>query len=259
MENKKKSLGQLKRSTINITEPIKMDFDLEYRELALFCGKNGIGKTLVLKLTWLFGTFINYYLMSKIMKLPFSDKEVMQFLSDNTFTDNNIDGKISFEYGVADIISLTYDKGKVTDITYLLDDDLEPGAQPVFMSKETRLFSDIIKYIKFKKLLGLNPGIPTLDTDMKKLLEMYRIYNIIFIEQLLGNISTKTTPKLLEDFNLRIKEFDEHFELKDIKVDYTIGDIIYSDKTHTDISIGNLGAGHQALVNMLLSTTYQKY
>lgn len=255
-----KTLGTTTSLNLNITKPVEFkDMTLETNMLTLLVGMNGTGKTLIMKFVWLVNTHINMLLSSIAHGIPFDEIVNAQFLLDNTFTDNNITGiiKVAFQYG--DVCSIEAEEGRVTAVKTSVDDEVVPGGVPVFMSKETRLFSDIVQYIKTKKILGLSSGMPTTESDMKKLLEMYRIYDIIYIEQFLMYIETRTSEALLHKFNEQMKKGFEQFdiELTDIRVDYTKSDILYSDDKHTDRSVTSLGAGHQSVLNMFLFQEYQ--
>jgi hypothetical protein len=251
------SLGHLKTIAVNLTQPLKMDMsEMEYRELAILVGKNGTGKSFIMKLVWVVTMQLYMKLMAKHMGVPFNDQETLQFLMDHTFTENNLDGTLKFMYGIGDIINITMENGKVKDVNYLLDENLTPGPFPIFMSKDTRLFSDIVRYLKFRKTLGIDPGVLN-EADTLKLLEMYRIYDIMYVERLIQQIEHSTTPKLIELFNKQMHGFDENFTLENIRVDYKAAMIYIKQKDKPEESIDRLGAGHQSLVNMILANSYQ--
>jgi predicted ATP-binding protein involved in virulence len=251
------SLGHLNTITIELNQPFKLNIpEMQHRELMVLIGKNGTGKTFVLKLVWVVTMQLYMKLIAKKIGVPYNDKENLQFLMDHSFTDNNMDGKLKFMYGVGDIINITMENGKVADVTYLLDENLTEGTMPIFMSKETRLFSDIVRYLKFRKTLGIDPGVLN-EADTLKLLELYRIYDIMYMEQLLQNIEQNTTPKLIELFNKHMHGFDEHFILETLRVDYKAGMIYIKQKDKPEEHIDKLGAGHQSLVNVILANSYR--
>lgn len=258
-QSQKKPLGHIQGIKINITSPIKMDFDMSYNTLMIMVGQNGTGKTFILKLTWVFATMANYFLLAVNGKstVPFNREATMQFLLDNSFTDHKMNGEITCVYENQNQMHLKITDGTIDSLDITFKDNLQHSAQPIFMSKETRLFDDMLKYLKLKKMLSIPPGIPALEDHMNKLLEMYRIYDIIYMEHLFSNIEHKTSRKFLEGFNRRIKTFDENIKLRELFIDYDKSDIFYSDDTHQQVSITTLGAGHQALINMILAQEYQ--
>lgn len=253
-----KTLGSVQTIELDITKPVQMkEMEMQYNKLLLLLGANGTGKTFLLKITWVLSTFVNHLVMILHDKISTDNKLHLQYLLDNTFTNNDLTGKIYFTYERGNSISVELLEGKVIKVGMSLEEDLSPSAQPVFMSKETRLFSDIIQYMKIKNLMKIPKGIPVTESDMNKVMEMYRIYDMMYIETLLHYIETKTTPKLIEDFGKQIVEFDPDIKITDIRIDYTTNDILYSDGINYK-SIGSLGAGHQALINMFLFQHYQK-
>ncbi len=256
---KKKQIGNIKSIELDITKPLQMTTqEMTMGQIMILVGTNGTGKTFILKMIWALTTQVMHYVHSRSSKIPFDINLNMQFLLDNTFTDNNITGTISIYYELySSLMTVVCEEGKVISCKITVDEDVEAGTQPVFMSKETRLMSDIIQYIKVKKMIGLAPGMVTNETDFKKLLEMYRIYDIILIEQLLLGIEHKTTPDFIKKFNDRMKTFDEEFSIQDIKVDYVKSDIIYTDDKGVESSTARLGAGHQSLMSMILVQEYQ--
>ena len=53
VKKKIKAFGNLNNIKLNITLPIEMNSDIDINKLTLMTGKNGSGKSLILKLSWL--------------------------------------------------------------------------------------------------------------------------------------------------------------------------------------------------------------
>ena len=256
--NQKKQLGNIKSIELDITKPLQMKTqEMTLNQMMILVGTNGSGKTFILKMIWVLATQLMHYVYSRSSKTLFDAKLNMQFLLDNTFTDNDITGTISIYYEkYASLATIECEEGKVVSYKCHVDEDVEAGSQPVFMSKETRLQSDIIQYMKVKKMMGLAPGMVTNETDFKKLLEMYRIYDIIFIEQMLHGIEHKMNSALLKVFSEAMEKFDDKFIITGLRVDYSKPDILYTDDKGVELSTGRLGAGHQSLMTMFMNQAY---
>lgn len=256
---KSKELGEVQSITIDITDPVQLKFEnLNYRNLTLLTGLNGTGKSFVMKMTWVMATFINHVLTAVVHKLPYNQNPGMQFLLDKTFTHNDLTGSVTMGYMFGNFITIELDQGKVTKLVLSLEENMVPSGQPIYMSSGTRLFSGVISYMRLRNSLGIAPGMLTNDSELTKLCDSYILPDVLFIEELLLNITTKTTPDIIKGFNESIKKFDEKFQITDIKADYAKAEILISDDKRTDYSITQLGSGHQALGTILLFMEYKK-
>lgn len=236
--------------TIDMTKPAQFTaMQLDLNALTLMCGKNGIGKTLLMKLVWVMSSISNIFIVSGKEITPEGRIAVTQFYLDNTFTDNNLTATIGFTYKDGSSVEIKVDEGKATTINYQLDEKLEPNSHPIYMSSELRKISTINQYMKVKKMLGIPKGISSDDTLMHKLLEMYRLYDIVAAERILGfaELGDEEVVKGLNDY---MHEFDEEFVVKGITVDYDNCAIKYQDKDDLWRNVDTLGAGHQALMSM---------
>lgn len=261
-----KSFGTVKHLKMsNTTDGFTkgMDFDIEFNMLSLFVGKNGTGKSVILKLTWIVSTILNNIIAANKHKLPITDfKPLSQFYFDKSFDKQDITGDIHFEYTCGSTILIKLDKGKVIDIIPTYNVDLEPGGQPQFMSTNIRLFDGIVNYMKLKKMLGITNSMDKFtDIELNKLCDMYKIYDIIYMEMLfkkidsgivnliepkVGNTETNLS-KTLKNF----EGFNKDVDIEDVIMDYNTPDILYKDKSGTK-SVTTLGNGEQALLNMFL-------
>lgn len=247
-----KQLGHIKSATIKIDEPFKFNFDkLETNAINLLVGTNGVGKSVYLKINWMVATYMNYMLIAADNNVPFNGTEMLHFLMTNTFTKCPMTGviKMTFENGE---FEAEFKDGSVVSVNTDTRPDIKGGAAPIYMSTTMRMFTDIVQYMRMKKLLGIPKGMPN-EADLTKLLELYRMYDISYVEGLLHYLENNLTEKFLLDFNTHIKLFDDKFSVKDFQVNHELGDITYCDATGSDISLTSLGNGHQALINMVMA------
>ena len=252
-----KSIGNLTKLKLDLTEPVKMTAELEPRALMLLLGANGSGKSLVLKLTYAIGTQMQYYVTAREHGLLLDPKINAQFLFDNVFTEQFFDGSVRATYDDGSFMEVTLEKGQVINIDMEVPEDVTSAPAVIFMSSNTRLFSSINKYLETKEMMGITG--PLTEDNLKKLLKYNRIYDITLIESLVNNIKHHTTDAFLKDLNESMFKMDENFgEIQDIAVvDET--DIRYVNKDGKLVSFASLGNGHQSLLTMMMVTTYQKH
>ena len=248
-----KSIGHIAKMSLNITQPQKFDIpEMNFHELSLFVGKNGTGKTLILKLNWCFSMIANYFAISKIAKMNFDYAKEFQFIMDKSFDDQNFDGKIEAFFENMTVIA-EFKEGKVMLVDASFDDGTMPNSVPIFMSKDTRLFDNFVKYMKMKKALGITANIHGFNDEIyAKLSGIYKLYDIMFMEQMIEGLdnyilSEDLKKKLADDFEIKAV-------LDKIVIDYDECEI-YTINTVTEekTKITRLSSGEQAIINMLLA------
>lgn len=256
METKAKTLSNLNQIEFKLNEP-QMNTDLNtVGNLTLLLGQNGSGKTFILKCNWLIGTQLTYTIISKANGLPFKEIENAQFLMDNTFDDQYFDGSMKNVYSDGSECTIVLEKGRVVDVISKYDPNIKLAVPPMFLSSETRLINDIVKYMKMKDLLGF-AGQPINESNIEKLLKYNKIYDIYFMEKLFYNIKNNTTPDFLKKLTETINEYDDSFgEIKGISIKYDDIDILYIDSKDSVKSLTTLGSGHQALFTIFMSQLY---
>lgn len=255
---KKIAMGNVTHVRMNLTDPIVCDYDMDINQLTILTGANGVGKTLLLKIIWCLSTIANHALIVRDMKIPgFNAVEQAQYIFDNSFDNQNFDGTIDVDYGNSgSSIKVVFELGKILDVKSYFPEEVEPGNTPLFMSKDTRLMSDVVKYLKIKKMFALPAGIPTDMASMGQLLEYNKLYDIIYLEKLLLLIESKTTPDVIKRFNDQILNFDSSFSIQAVRIDYSKPDLLYIDSKGIERSTQALGAGHQSLFGMVLMHCY---
>lgn len=234
-----KDLGALMKLSIHIDQPMKMNFDMEFQKLCLLVGMNGSGKSMMLKLHWALETTIVSVIQARKAGQPIETKEVAQYVMDNTFSDQNFNGSI-IAYFINGTLEIALDKGKVVHAGHNIDSEVKDAGVPIFMSANLRKFSEIDKYLKMEKLVGI-----------EKMTELYRLYDVVFVQQLKAKLTNGyKTPKSFKDSMLKFDGMEKHeFESFFIEDD----SVKFVDKSGNKKSISSLSDGEQSLVNMVLA------
>lgn len=247
-----KTPGNINHITFDVTEPLQFkELNMDFKQMNIICGTNGTGKTFLLKINWIFATVMNTVAASREANQPVDAKLMLQYFIDKSFKDHNMTGTFDVEFDNDCKLVLDISGGSVFKAEVIIPKDVKSGGQPLFMSTAMRKFEDIVAYMKVKKMLGLDKGMPATEEGMEKLTELYFIFDIIAVERLFIVIDNleESHYKLLTE---TLKKFDETFIIKDMTVDYKKPDITYCNEEGTDSSVVLLGAGHQSLLNMVL-------
>ena len=232
-------LGHIGHMKIKTDQPVKMDFDMEYNQLVLICGTNGSGKSLVMKYNWALSTIASVMTNAAAMSPPLD--KVAQEIFDGTLEDQNINGKLSADFGNAKL-ELTFENGKVKSSKFHRDDD-EVGIAPtpVFMSTVTRTFSQIQQYLQLEKAVG-----------QEKMLKTYRLYDVVFVEKMKAALSKKI--KLSENIKTALDNMD--MGKHDIQ-ELTLEDetFFFFNKAGKKTNVSTLSNGEQSILNMILASS----
>lgn len=242
----------IKRMIIkNESEP-KMNFDIELRNLNLLTGLNGVGKSFILKLNFALTSFlasVHGISQSPLVSHPRAYEEAMQYLLDGTYEDQRFTGEFTAE-GDNARVKVILEDGQVMKVDHFVAPGTNVGA-PLFMSTTARTFQQIRAYLKFRKLMGVTDV--SKPDQMPKMLEGYRLYDILYIEKLLVFIKNITPAQLMVIEN-QLKAFDQEFNISQLTVTADESDILYTDDKVSDQSLTRLGNGHQALINMTIGS-----
>lgn len=233
---KTKSLGHIKSMKIKTDQPTKMDIDMEYNKLVLFCGTNGTGKSLVMKYNWALGTIASIMINAAEASPPLS--KVAQEILDGTLEDQNINGEL-VSYYENGTLKLTLEKGKVITSEFEKGEEITTAPTPVFMSKVTRTFSQIHQYLQLEKQLG-----------MQSMLKTYRLYDVLYIEKMKARLSEGM------EASLELKHALEGFDMgkHDIQKFVLENETVYFLNTAGERkSMSTLSDGEQSIVNMCLA------
>lgn len=236
----KKALGNLKHINMDLDVP-KMKFDIEYNSISLFIGYNGVGKSFILVLTWC----ISYLLLSyEHVKDVEYLKKFLTFVFTNSFN-LKITGRIFAQFEPVDVMIDVKD-GVVTDLSFDVREDFIP-AFPVYMSTTTRLYHDIVVYIRMRNMIGVKEH-PT-EEQMEKLLTAYKLYDVMFCERLIKSLST---PLIFDaGIKSRIEKFGDHLKsIASLYYDPEQQNIFYTVDGGAVFKATSLSNGEQAMLNM---------
>ncbi len=239
-------LGHLITMALKIDAPIPMDVDLEFRELVLFCGKNGTGKSLILKLSWVLGTIMGMSVVKKMLLTTGMDPKIdieslSQYTFDKSFDDQNFNGTIGANYEQGSI-SITLEHGKVLSVDVTLAPEVNSCPPTIFMSTNMRTFDQITQYLKIAKIV---------DTE-DKMTEFYKLYDIAYIKFLQVKLEKglTATPK----FKDTLKQFElEKLELETIEM--TDESVYYTNTKGQRLELTTLSKGEQSIINMFLANS----
>lgn len=237
-----KSTGHVKRLVLNLEHP-KMEIDIEYNNINLFVGKNGVGKSLMLKLVWVMTTHAATSLALGL-KEPQRIKQ-LQWTFDHSLDNFDFTGDITV---IADKgeFSTTITKGEVLSSKMKVQKGVTRATPSMFLSKKTRQFTAFSQYLKLKDKC----------TKEDEILEFFKLYDIAFMETWLIKAKTgrfETFPEsLMGVFDSMINE-DKVEEKKIVGIQIEGNNILYRTKDGNKNLVTTLGAGEQALLIMFTS------
>lgn len=244
-------LGHVSSMKLDLTSPMKMDYEMDIRALVLLCGKNGVGKTVIMKYNWVLNS-----IMHAIVALGHNQSPVLadtaQFFLDHSFDDHNTNGSIGCKFETGAELEIICENGKVTKVNVQRDPSITISSQPIYMSSETRLLSDIIRYLRFCRTHDMVCKVCVNEENLHKVLDLYKLYDIFFMEVLLAKLQNGLTEEQAQALQTKMQNFDEDFILKGMKITDKGDDIIMTSDGENWTSVRLLGAGHQALLTMQL-------
>lgn len=257
-----KQFSGFTQAKLAITAPLGLDTDMEFKRLTLICGMNDTGKSFLTKLNWATATFFNMKIVEKVTGISDpdkSDEEVFQFILDNTFSDNNITGAADFN-SRDEILKVAYynirfemKDGKLTWLKFSFPEDAQPMGAITYLSKEAREFANIERYLKTKKMLGIDA--PSSWKDLEALTEWYKLYDVFAIE---GLIPKFEKANIMLDMVRKMGSGDMISEIgvEKVEFDKEAGKLWYykpNDERKTKRAISSLGAGSQSMLLMIMS------
>lgn len=250
-------LGQIRNLTVDLEEKdssFKFNSNptngIELNKLTIFIGTNGSGKSMIMKLTWL----CNFIMFSRLAaKDSPAEKEYvetdyfMEMCFSKTFRNaEDLDCKVKAQFECGSVLSFHYKNGDLVQYDINLQEGVDDGIKPIYLSSTTRLLTSIEDYISFKK--DLNEYVKDEEKIAKKLLEKYILPDLTYLEfrshQLQNGI---TIPSELGDRLVKDYEFD----YKPLLV-YLEDDKIHLRSDKGIKKLNSIGSGHQALLTMLL-------
>lgn len=225
-----------------------------FKNLNIYVGLNGTGKSLILKMYWCVNLISNLYFMIK--KDINVTTKFFQFVLDKSFSDQDFTGNVKAKFDEFDT-SFSLVKGKLDYFNVILkDSNYNPKPENLsiltYMSTVTRTYESIITYIKTKKILNITDIDLSNEADLEKLCKMYKLYDILFLEKTLIKLSDPFF-KLSETSKEAIKN-NINKEITNIFYDKSKEEIYYTElkdgKSET-YNIKKLSSGEQSLLNMI--------
>ncbi len=239
MSTKLKPIGHATSVFIDMSGPIEMPrFELELKNINLFIGTNGIGKSLILKLTWVMN-MIACAVTGDVKGTELID--TAQFILDNSIPETNTCSAFGIKYQSGGMISIIIQGGKVSNVDYTGFEDISQAPTPVFMSTTMRLFSGMKYYFAMRALLPNDP-----QQRIAGLVKDFKLYDIMYIEGLLIRMPYVVDQKLLSMLN----KFDMKLDL--VSIEFENNDLIGTYGNSDRKSLSLLGNGHQSILNMSL-------
>ena len=222
--------------------------DIGFNKINTYVGKNGTGKTVLLKLAW-FGTYIT---SNKILEergfLPQNSiqEDFVNHTISKVFEEVDFNGKMVFNFENNLTTTVIFEKGICIDITYSNLTKENKVTNILFMSKELRLFTELVRYLKLRKRVNGTERIVS-PTAFEEILNDYKIYDALLVEQLLQNLPLEFSEEVSE---VLVKNYDFKNAPTKLEVDLETCKFLleYSDGTVENVL--KLGAGHQSILNM---------
>ena len=244
---------------IDITSPMKFNAKMELRNLTLIAGMNDTGKSLFNKINWCLTFFFNIKLTEKYHKIQeeMPSEELIKLIFDHSFSDQNFNGTMTMNYRDSLLkvklygVSVVMKDGEVQDLTFDIGENTEPMGQVTYLSTEVRNFSNISKYVKIKKMMGIDE----LQTfkDIVTLSEFYKIYDVMAIEYLLTKFDDANSLLKLMGTMSEQKELLQEFDISELMYDKPTATMAYKTAQCNIRNITTLGAGAQSILIMLMT------
>ena len=229
--------------------------DIDFNKINIYVGQNGTGKTVLLKLAW-FGTYIT---SNKILEergfLPQNSiqEDFVNHTISKVFEEVDFNGKMVFNFENNLTTTVIFEKGICIDITFSNLTKENKVTNILFMSKELRLFTELVRYLKLRKRVNGTERIMS-PAAFEEILNDYKIYDALAVEHLLQNLplefSEEVSKVLVENY-----DFKKNPTRLEVNLETCSFLLEYSDNTTENVL--KLGAGHQSILNMFAMNSIQ--
>lgn len=257
-EEKIRTFNGFTHIKMNMVKPISLNADMEMKSFNILVGANNAGKSLCNKINWATTLFFTSKIIAHLNKFndPKTDEENLQFIFDKTFDGQFFEGE--FEFYVRDellkapfyCVKYKLENGKIKDIVTDYPDDTLPAGCPIYLSTYSRNFENIERYLKTKKLLGID-DINGWD-KMEKLTEWFKLYDISAFESFF--IKFKKVEEISSILDSIKHIMANPISFKSIEVDAEECKIYCIDENNNKKRMSTLGAGEQSVIIMMLSS-----
>ena len=229
--------------------------DIDFNKINIYVGQNGTGKTVLLKLAWL-GTYIT---SNKILEergfLPQNSiqEDFVNHTISKVFDEVDFNGKMVFTFENNLTTTLIFEKGICIDITFSNLTKENKVTNILFMSKELRLFTELVRYLKLRKRVNGTERIMSPDA-FEEILNDYKIYDALAVEHLLQNLPLEFSEEVSK---VLVENYDFKKNPTRLEVDLETCSFLLEYSDNTTENVLKLGAGHQSILNMFAMNSIQ--
>ena len=229
--------------------------DIDFNKINIYVGQNGTGKTVLLKLAW-FGTYIT---SNKILEergfLPQNSiqEDFVNHTISKVFEDVDFNGKMVFNFENNLTTTVIFEKGICIDITFSNLTKENKVTNILFMSKELRLFTELVRYLKLRKRVNGTERIMSPDA-FEEILNDYKIYDALAVEHLLQNLPLEFSEEVSK---VLVENYDFKKNPTRLEVDLETCSFLLEYSDNTTENVLKLGAGHQSILNMFAMNSIQ--
>ena len=229
--------------------------DIDFNKINIYVGQNGTGKTVLLKLAW-FGTYIT---SNKILEergfLPQNSiqEDFVNHTISKVFEEVDFNGKMVFNFENNLTTTVIFEKGICIDITFSNLTKENKVTNILFMSKELRLFTELVRYLKLRKRVNGTERIMS-PAAFEEILDDYKIYDALAVEHLLQNLPLEFSEMISK---VLVENYDFKKNPTRLQVDLETCSFLLEYSDNTTENVLKLGAGHQSILNMFAMNSIQ--
>ena len=229
--------------------------DIDFNKINIYVGQNGTGKTVLLKLAW-FGTYIT---SNKILEergfLPQNSiqEDFVNHTISKVFEEVDFNGKMVFNFENNLTTTVIFEKGICIDITFSNLTKENKVTNILFMSKELRLFTELVRYLKLRKRVNGTERIMS-PAAFEEILNDYKIYDALAVEHLLQNLPLEFSEMISK---VLVENYDFKKNPTRLQVDLETCSFLLEYSDNTIENVLRLGAGHQSILNMFAMNSIQ--
>lgn len=222
--------------------------EIKFNKLNVFAGKNGSGKTVILKGAFALSYVGNTYcLLKNTVGMTMQDyelRELVDFAFSNTFGDFNSSGECYATYTNGSKVTVKFTLGKCTfaEVITISTDNI-PAV--TYASSSMRLFSAYDTYLKFRAMISKNTRLTS--DELAKMLNSFKLYEVVLAETLIG--------KSPIDMSFATSLWEKPYNIKPItyiEVDLDKSEVIARYPDGSIVKLSTLSAGEQAVINMFM-------
>lgn len=219
----------------DIDSPIKMNSEIEYNQLTLMTGPNGVGKSFHL---------VTVYVMSTIgatcnrpEMMDGGTVRAAQYIVDHCYS-GKVNGTITMTMSDDNEVTLVAEQGVVTAVNHSIADGTSiPPSR--YMSSAMRTFDAMSNYLTVRKLTG----------NIEKTAESFKMYDVMHIETMIHQC-----PKEISEENLvHLKSMGIEDDIISMDVDLEKCDFYLILKDGKKKYCKEYSAGNQSILNMFIN------